>query len=32
MPLPVRKMRYAINNTKAYLGEDYFVKLKIPKI
>lgn len=25
------KMRYAINNTKAYLGEDYFVKLKIPK-
>lgn len=25
------KMQYAINNTKAYLGEDYFVKLKIPK-
>lgn len=24
------KMRYAINNTKAYLGEDYFVRLKIP--
>jgi hypothetical protein len=24
-------MRYAINNTKTYLGEDYFVKLKIPK-
>ncbi len=25
------KMQYAINNTKAYLGDDYFVKLKIPK-
>lgn len=24
------KMQYAINNTKAYLGEDYFVRLKIP--
>lgn len=25
------KMQFAINNTKAYLGEDYFTKLKIPK-
>lgn len=25
------KMQFAINNTKAYLGEDYFTKLKIPQ-
>ena len=25
------KMQYAINNTKSYLGEDYFTRLKIPK-
>jgi hypothetical protein len=24
-------MQYAINNTKSYLGEDYFTRLKIPK-